>query len=122
MEGWAYELSDNLMSPYCPGRALSECPSGAAEDLRRWIIAQEEAGVSRLDVEAALQARFGDTLLQAPRAEGVGLVAYVVPGVLIVLGALLVLGVLLRRSRPEAPATPRIDPALARKLDGELED
>ena len=33
-KGWAYELADAIMSPFCPGRALSECPSPQAGDLR----------------------------------------------------------------------------------------
>ena len=69
--GWAYELADEIMSPYCPGRALSECPSGNADAMRRWIIEQEQAGVDRAEVEEALYARFGDQLLQAPKPEGV---------------------------------------------------
>ena len=121
-EGWAYELSDDLMSPYCPGRALSECPSGAAQDLRHWIIGQENSGARREDVETALFARFGDALLQAPRAEGLGLVAYLVPVALFAVGGLVVLVALSRRRRPGRAARGTLDPALARKLDAELSD
>ena len=46
-EGWGYELANELMSPYCPGRALAECPSPQAGELRQWILDQERAGVPR---------------------------------------------------------------------------
>ena len=45
--GWAYDLMNELMSPYCPGRSLIECPSPDATELRLWIQGQEAAGVSR---------------------------------------------------------------------------
>mgnify|MGYP001813744597 FL=1 len=66
--GWGYQLSKEVMSPYCPGRALSDCPSPQAGELREWIVEQENAGVSRSEVEQELFRVFGDQILQAPRA------------------------------------------------------
>ena len=94
--GWAYDLAHELMSPYCPGRALAECPSPQADALRLWILEQARAGATREEVEAQLLQSFGDRLLQTPRAEGVGLVAYAVPALLVVGGAAL-LALFLRR-------------------------
>lgn len=96
-EGWSRELEHELMSPYCPGRALAECPSPQADQLRLWIIGQARAGKTREQVEAELAANFGDQIRQAPRAEGIGLVAYAVPAAFVVVGAAL-LAVFLRRS------------------------
>jgi cytochrome c-type biogenesis protein CcmH len=97
-EQWAYELSHNLMSPYCPGRTLSDCPSPQADELRLWILEQARAGATKEEVEAELFRSFGDQLRQAPRAEGIGLLAYAVPGVFLLAGAAL-LAAFLRRSR-----------------------
>jgi cytochrome c-type biogenesis protein CcmH len=88
------------MSPYCPGRALAECPSPQADALRLWILEQARAGATREEVEAQLLQSFGDQLLQAPRAEGVGLVAYVVPALLVAGGAGLLALFLRRQSAP----------------------
>jgi cytochrome c-type biogenesis protein CcmH/NrfF len=96
-ETWAYDLAHELMSPYCPGRALAECPSPQADELRLWIIEQARAGATRAEVEAELAANFGDQIRQAPRAEGIGLVAYVVPAAFVAAGAALLV-VFLRRS------------------------
>jgi cytochrome c-type biogenesis protein CcmH len=96
-ERWAYALAHELMSPYCPGRSLAECPSPQADELRLWIIGQARAGATREEVEEQLFRTFGDQIRQVPRAEGIGLVAYAVPGVFVVLGAVLLV-VFLRRS------------------------
>lgn len=118
-EGWAYDLANDLMSPYCPGRTLAECPSPQAETLRVWLLVQEAAGRSRDEVEAELLARFGDGILAAPRPEGFGLAAYLVPVAVFLAGGLL-LWVFLRRQTRPAPA-PAGRPATAPPLDPELE-
>jgi cytochrome c-type biogenesis protein CcmH/NrfF len=100
-EQWAYELSHNLMSPYCPGRTLSDCPSPQADELRLWILEQARAGATKEEVEAELFRSFGDQLRQAPRAEGIGLLAYAVPAVFQLAGGVL-LAAFLRRSRGSA--------------------
>ncbi len=89
-EGWSYELAHELMSPYCPGRTLAECPSSKADTLRMWLQVQEASGRSVEEVKAELVERFGDRVLSAPRPEGFGLAAYVLPVLAFVTGGLLV--------------------------------
>jgi cytochrome c-type biogenesis protein CcmH len=124
-ETWSAALERELMSPYCPGRSLTECPSPQATELRLWIQAQERAGVPREAVEARLFEEFGDQLRHAPRAEGFGLWAYLVPAGALLAGGAFVL-VFLRRQRgaapvPAAAGPPPRDPDLERRLDEELE-
>lgn len=123
---YAMELYTGLMSPYCPGRALIDCPSGQAAELRAWIAEQEQAGRSRGEVEQELFARYGDVILQAPRVEGFGVMAYVLPIVAFVIGGAIV-WVFLRRQAAAgagAPVSPRplapLDPELERRIDEEL--
>ena len=125
-EGWAYDLANQIMSPYCPGRTLAECPSPQADTLRIWLIEQEAAGRDRAEVEAELVERFGDAILAAPRPEGFGLAAYLVPVLVFLVGGVLV-GVLLRRftrARPLPAAglelSEPLDPELERQVDEEL--
>jgi cytochrome c-type biogenesis protein CcmH len=117
--GWGYQLSREMMSPYCPGRALSDCPSPPAAELRQWIVDQEKAGVSRSEVEQELLRVFGDQLLQAPRAEGMGLVAYVIPAVAFAAGGALVV-FFLRRQRSGIRG-PKSEPASTAPRDPDLE-
>ena len=56
----AQEISDNLMSPYCPGRSISSCPSDAARKLELEILDAARSGQEKEEIEAALVARFGE--------------------------------------------------------------
>ena len=88
-----------------------------------------------------LDERFGDVLLAAPRAEGWGLTAYVIPIVFFIVGIPVVIWIIRRLMRPAASAaapsvaTPAaatpggtggiggmgaIDPELERQLEREL--
>jgi cytochrome c-type biogenesis protein CcmH/NrfF len=125
---WAYALAHEVMSPFCPGRTLAECPSPNAAELRMWIITQAAAGADRDEVTAMLYERFGEDVLRAaPRAEGWGLSAYAVPIVFFVLGGPVVLLALRRMvARGETaaraiPVPPDIDPSLEAGLREELE-
>jgi cytochrome c-type biogenesis protein CcmH/NrfF len=122
-EGWAYQMSHDLMSPFCPGRTLSACTSPQADDLRMWLIVQEASGRSREDVEAEVYERYGEVLRAAPLAEGFGLTAYVFPVVAFLAGGVFI-GVFLRRQTRvvanPAPAALASDPELERAIDQEL--
>jgi len=121
---WAYELPADLMSPFCPGRTLADCPSPAAASIRMWILVQAAAGRTREDVEAELLQRYGDRIRSTPKAEGFGWAAYLVPLGVFVGGGLLVAIVLRRMTRgapPPPPASARpADPELERRVDEEL--
>ena len=121
--GWAYDLSAELMSPFCPGRTLSDCPSQAAKSLVMWVVVQEAAGRTRSDVEEELIARYGEVMRPAPKPEGIGLTAYLVP-VLVFAGGGLLIGFFLRRQTREAQqasaASQPVDPELERIVDEEL--
>jgi cytochrome c-type biogenesis protein CcmH/NrfF len=122
-EGWAYKISHDLMSPFCPGRTLSACPSPKADDLRKWLIDQEGSGRSREDVEAELFERFGNVLRSAPLAEGFGLAAYVFPVIAFLAGGVFVAVYLRRQTRAVASPEPQSlasDPELERIIDQEL--
>jgi cytochrome c-type biogenesis protein CcmH/NrfF len=89
--------------------------------MRMWIVVQAAAGRTRADVEDVLYARYGDAVRSAPKAEGFGTAAYVIPVAVFVVGGGLV-GWFLRRStrrarsRPAAPVR-ELDPEVERKLD-----
>ncbi|HEY8493844.1 MAG TPA: cytochrome c-type biogenesis protein CcmH [Myxococcota bacterium] len=120
---YAIELYNGLMSPYCPGRTLMDCPSEQAAALRQWIAEQERAGRSREEVEEQLYREYGDVILQAPRAEGFGLAAYVFPVIAFFLGGAIVWRFLRRQGGgAPLPAGPRapLDPEIERRIDEEL--
>ena len=124
-EGWAYDVMNELMSPYCPGRPLADCPSPQAQTLRMWLIVQEANGRSREEVEAEVVARYGESILAAPKAQGIGLTAYVMPALAFLAGGGLLFWFLRRQTRsapppaPPAPGAP-LDPELERLVDEQL--
>ena len=124
-EGYGYALARELMSPFCPGRALSDCPSPDAATLRAWILVQAAAGRSREDVEAELLERYGEQLLAAPRARGFGLTAYALPvGAFVGGGAVVALFLRRQTRRDRADPRPKTAPLsadLERLVDQELE-
>jgi cytochrome c-type biogenesis protein CcmH/NrfF len=124
-EGWAYEMANELMSPYCPGRSIADCPSPQAQTLRMWLIVQESSGRSRAEVEAELIARYGESVLGAPRARGFGLTAYAIPVAVVAVGAAVLTWFLRRQthtSKAASAALPSasLDPELERLLDEKL--
>lgn len=123
-ESYSMELYNGLMSPYCPGRTLMDCPSGQATELRDWIAGQERAGRPRQEVEDELYAKYGDVILQAPRAEGFGLVAYLLPVVAFLIGGGIVWAFLRRQAAgggaPVARPRASLDPEIERRIDEEL--
>jgi cytochrome c-type biogenesis protein CcmH len=122
-EPYSLELYNGLMSPYCPGRTLMDCPSGQAAELRDWIAGQEQAGRSRQEVEDELYEKYGDVILQSPRAEGFGLAAYVLPIVAFLVGGAIVWVFLRRQAAARSVAggpRPSLDPEIERRIDEEL--
>ncbi len=113
--GWGYSLAHELMSPFCPGRTLAQCTSPQSEQLRQWILMQEAAGASQEEVRANLLERYGDAIRSAPKAEGWGLFAYVLPVVFFLGAGVLVIFFLQRlvRSSPRsvAPGPGALPPA-----------
>lgn len=109
---WAYAMAHDLMSPYCPGRTLAECPSPQATSLRFEILMQAAAGASEEEVREMLASRYGDVLLAAPRAEGWGLSAYVIPIAFFVLGGPVVI-LIIRRITAKGPAADQQVPVAA---------
>jgi cytochrome c-type biogenesis protein CcmH/NrfF len=125
-DDWGYRYIGEIMSPFCPGRTLSACPSPQAESLREWILEQEQAGRGQEDVHQELYERFGDVILAAPRAQGFGVTAYLIPTVIFLATGLLVFVFLWRQTRAaaehaaEAPPAEPLDPEIERAIDEEL--
>ncbi len=122
-EDWAYELHNELMSPFCPGRTLADCTSPQAASLRMWIAVQAAAGRTRSDVEEELLERYGDVLRAAPLPTGFGIAAYAFPVIAFLAGGVLVAVFLRRQTRGGVRATRvavPLDPDLERLIDEEL--
>jgi cytochrome c-type biogenesis protein CcmH/NrfF len=111
-----------VMSPFCPGLTLADCPSPAAFELRKSLSARLARGESRDAVVGELVTQYGPQILADPSDTPIGRVVWGVP---IAASLLAALGVVLRRwghtRLTEAAAAPA--PAtrdLTMRLDEEL--
>jgi len=86
-----------------------------------WILVQAAAGRTRADVEEELYARYGETLRSAPKAEGFGTTAYLIPIAVFAAGGALLAWFLRRATRRAAaqpvPSAAALDPEVERRLD-----
>lgn len=85
-EDVANDIASEVMSPYCPGVTLHDCPSEAAGRLRARIIRWADAGMSRADILGRLEDEFGSSIRAVPPAGGTGLLAWLLPGTAVALG------------------------------------
>lgn len=82
----ARQIFETVMSPYCPGRTISNCPSPQADELRDVITQKIAAGEEPEAIKEELYAIFGDELRTVPRARGFGLLAWFVPALAFLAG------------------------------------
>lgn len=73
----AHLLAKELMSPFCPGLTLADCPSPNAAVLRSEIEQRLKAGEPKAAVEADLVERFGTKIRGTPPPEGFAMLLWV---------------------------------------------
>ncbi|MEA2516814.1 MAG: cytochrome c-type biosis protein CcmH [Actinomycetota bacterium] len=78
-EDVANDISEHVMSPYCPGVTLHDCPSDRAVELRDKIKDRAEEGFTRAQIMSELEAEFGPTIRAEPPRSGIGLLAWILP-------------------------------------------
>lgn len=79
-----------VMSPYCPGRALADCPTQQAEDLRDKMLEQVKAGKQPKEVIEEVIKTLGEDYRAKPKSEGFGIFAWAVPGMFLLFGAIMI--------------------------------
>ena len=121
----ANSVSQKIMSPFCPGLTLHDCPSDAAADLREEIAGWAGDGMTEKQIIDRLEDEFGPGILATPPAEGSGLIAWLLP--IAGLGAASVIGILLarrwtRKAPPEGPEPPDAASGDRMRLEAELRE
>jgi cytochrome c-type biogenesis protein CcmH/NrfF len=122
-EDVANEVAQEVMSPYCPGVTLHDCPSSSAQEMREEITAWARAGMSKDEIMGRLEDEFGPSIRAVPRGSG-GLFAWLLPAVALTAGAGAAAFLARRwaRRRPATPAqTPVASPEAAARLQAELD-
>ena len=116
----AAAVFESVLSPFCPGRLLRDCPSTAAHELKDKIRTMIVEGKSRAEIETYLFALYGDTIRSVPPKHGFGNVAWWGPAVFVLIGAG-ILGVWLRSKKTGTEPPPQeITPEMKARLDRHL--
>lgn len=113
----AHELSRELMSPYCPGRTLADCPSPDAGAVRDEIRESLRGGESVDAIRTRIESRFGAQVIGVPTTT----LGWMIPIVALAAGAL-VLVLALRRAVSRGAPLPRVSNDVAARLEQELRD
>lgn len=82
----ATRLFSSLMSPFCPGLTLANCPSVYAETLRVSVRNRLAAGEHPDSIVESLVVAFGERVRGAPRARGIGVALWALPFALLAVG------------------------------------
>jgi cytochrome c-type biogenesis protein CcmH len=125
-EDLANDISRKVMSPFCPGVTLHDCPSQSALDMRDRIEGYARAGMSEAAIMERLEAEYGETIRAEPSSKGAGIVAWILPALGALAGGALALMLVRRwtarrpRQLAEEPPPVASSPAERQRLDAEL--
>ena len=89
-ESQARDIFIEIMSPFCPGRSLNDCPSSKAHELKDEIRSELESGKDRQTILEGVFSKIGDEYRAVPKQSGFGLTTWLVPLGFVALGALLI--------------------------------
>jgi len=98
----SYQLYQQVLSPFCAGRSLNDCPSSKAHDLKLRMRQRLAEGVSEDVVLADFLKEFGEKYRAVPEYSGFGLFAWWVPIAFLALGAIVALRLAVSKSGKEA--------------------
>lgn len=114
----ADEVERRVMSPFCPGLTLSDCPTTQAAELRGRIAGRIDAGGTNEEIDRWLVGSYGESVLARPR----GPAAFLVPLAALMTGtALLVIGVSRwARARPRDEVVAPLSDSELHRLEADL--
>ena len=115
------DLENQLMCPVC-NTLLNNSQSTAANRIRAIIQQKHDAGWSETRTRSYLVSQYGEEILAAPPKHGFDLLAWLIPGA-VLLGGAVAAAALARswsRSRGGEPEPQPPDDAMSRRIDAEL--
>ncbi len=115
-------LYQQVMSPFCPGRALGDCPSSKAHDLKAEMRQKLEAGTAPEKILKEVFAKYGDQYRAVPGFSGFALLAWIAPIVFLVGGLLLALRLAGARRTNAKRAPDETDAEISESEQREIEE
>lgn len=105
----AYDLYQQVFSPFCPGRSLNDCPSSKAHDLKAEMRRKLEQGVPPEVILEDVFAQFGDQYRAVPAYQGFGRLVWWAPVLFVLSGAIIALVAARGRKSVQQPGSQKGD-------------
>jgi len=99
------DVGSQLRCLVCQGESVADSPSQFSQQARMIIREQLQEGKSEQQIIQFFQARYGDRILWLPPKQGFALVAWLIPGAILLGGLILLFFVLRNWQRSAAVAT-----------------
>ena len=113
-------LSGELRCPKCQNQNIADSNAPIAQDLRKLLYQQLEAGASDQEILDYMVARYGEFVRYRPRFSGVTAVLWLAPALLLLAGAAVVFLTLRGRRKPGAADAAELSPEEAERLQALL--
>jgi len=98
-------IARTVKCPVCPGESVYESRNSVALNIKADIAREVRAGQTDDQIRAGLSARYGESVLLVPRADGIGAAVWVLP-VAVLVAAVAGLVMAFRRWRRDLSAPP----------------
>lgn len=121
-EDRAADIARNVMSPFCPGLTLHDCPTQESVELRADIERMAQAGWSDERIMTELENEYGPSIRAIPDGSST---IWLIPGAMLAAGLVLAYVVSRRWTRTEEPSQDESRPPSAsdrQRLRAELGD
>ena len=83
------DVSKSLMSPVCPGKMLSDCPSSEGSQLREVVKKQIKEGKTKEEIISYFVEVYGKTVLSVPPSEGFLITSWLLPFIVFLSGLII---------------------------------
>jgi cytochrome c-type biogenesis protein CcmH len=100
----AHDVGEQLKCPVCQSESVADSTSTLAQQMRVIIRQQLQSGKSEQEVIAYFQARYGNQIVWSPQWQGISMLAWLVPIVLL-LGGFILLFFVLRNWHKVSPTS-----------------
>lgn len=77
------DVSDGLRCPTCQGISVNDSEATFSKQIRAKVRRMLQEGQNEQQIQAYFVSRYGEWILRAPKKEGLGLVLWLLPGLLI---------------------------------------
>jgi cytochrome c-type biogenesis protein CcmH len=87
MDERVHAVAETLKCPVCQDLSAADSPSGVARAMRQTIARDLRAGLTPDQIRARFVDAYGESILLEPPHHGLGLIAWILPSLLLALGA-----------------------------------